>query len=293
MRRTLSFPLLFLFSVILLLIVFLLIECPAKKNGPAPASKTALPGKGGEREIPPGPKTAAGRQAQPVVSAGKAAVIMDDLGNSLEAVRAVCALKQPVTVAILPFTPAARETAREARAGGLEIMLHLPLESLHQKISTASAGTIYTSMSGEEIRRNVEACLDQIPGCQGVNNHAGSMITEDDRIMPVILEVLKERGLYFIDSRTSKNTIAFDTARRMGVPAASRQVFLDGDLTEAAIKAKIEELFQAARDKGQAVGICHPKKETLVALEKYLGSAGAYGVKLVFASEIAGKKDKP
>jgi polysaccharide deacetylase 2 family uncharacterized protein YibQ len=290
MRRTLSFPLLFLFSVILLLIVFLLIECPAKKNGPAPASKTSLPRKGGEREVPPAPKKAAGRPTKPAVSAKKVAVIMDDLGYNLEVVRAVCAFKQPVTVSILPFTPAAQETAREARACGLEIMLHLPLESLHQKISTASAGTIYTSMTGEEIRRNVEACLDQIPGCQGMNNHAGSMVTEDDRIMPVILEVLKERGLYFIDSRTTKNTIAFDMARRMGVPAASRQVFLDGDLTEAAIKAKIEELFQTARDKGQAVGICHPKKETLAALAKYLGSAGAYGVKLVFASEIVGSK---
>jgi polysaccharide deacetylase 2 family uncharacterized protein YibQ len=164
-------------------------------------------------------------------------------------------------------------------------MLHLPLESLRKPPRTPE-GTISAGMTRDEIRRGVLACLDQIPGCAGVNNHAGSKVTEDGEMMPLILEVIRDKGLYFIDSRTTSATVAYDTARRLGIRAAERRVFLDGTPDEAAIKARIEELFQTARDRGRAVGICHPKPETLAALRKYVALAEDYGVTLVFASEI-------
>ena len=286
MRRPLSPGLLLFVSLLpLLVLAFIFVKGPVQEPAriqvrtaaqkvppprtlPAPANEAALP-----------PPAKEGR-------ASLAAIIIDDLGYNLEPVQIICAFKQPVTVSILPFAPATLETARLAGEGGLEIMLHLPLEALHQKMEKASQGTIYTSMTAEEIRKNVWASLAEVPGCRGVNNHTGSMVTEDDRMMPVILGILKEKNLFFIDSRTSPNSIAFETARSMGVHSAARRTFLDDSLEEAAIKRQLEELFRVARANGRAVGIGHARKETLQALGKYLGLADAYGVKLVFASAV-------
>jgi polysaccharide deacetylase 2 family uncharacterized protein YibQ len=216
-----------------------------------------------------------------------AAIIVDDLGYSLEAVQNLCALKKPITVSILPFVPLTQETAELAHEGGLEIMLHLPLESLkHPAMKTLLGGTISEGMNREEIKRDVEACLQQIPWCKGVNNHAGSKITEDLEIMRSILEVIKDKGLYFIDSRTTKNSVAFDLALKLGVPSAMRKVFIDAVGSDEGIRAKLAELFQMAREKGQAVGICHARPETLRALQKNIGLADGYGVELVFASGV-------
>ena len=286
MRRALSPALLLLVSLLpLLAVAFIFVKCPAKRAEPAQpraaAQKDPAPRKPPALDIYEAPAPPAEE-----VRTSLAAVIIDDLGYSLEPVQAICAFKRPVTVSILPFAPATLETARLAREGGLEIMLHLPLEALHQKMEKASQGTIYTSMTAAEIRKNVLASLAEVPGCRGVNNHTGSMVTEDDRMMPVILGVLKEKNLFFIDSRTSPNSIAFETARSMGVPSAARRTFLDDSLEEAAIKRQLEELFRVARANGRAVGIGHARKETLQALGKYLSLADAYGVKLVFASAV-------
>lgn len=220
-----------------------------------------------------------------------AAIIVDDLGYSLEAVQSLCALKKPITVSILPFVPLTLKTAELAREGGLEIMLHLPLESLNRPPKkTPLGGTISKGMNRDEIKRDVEACLQQIPWCKGVNNHTGSKITEDLEIMRIILEVVKDKGLYFIDSRTTKNSVAFDLALKLGVPSAMRKVFIDAVESEEGIQAKLVELFQMAREKGRAVGICHARPETLRALQKYIGLAEGYGVELVFASGVVAAK---
>ena len=286
MRRSLSPALLLLISLLPLIVLGLIfVRRPAEKTGPveprASAQKIPAP-----RKPPRLENEAAPEPPAKDVRTGSAAVIIDDLGYSLESIQAIRAFKRPVTVSILPFAPETLETARLAREGGLEIMLHLPLEALHQKMEKASQGTIYTSMSADEIRKNVLASLAEIPGARGVNNHTGSMVTEDDRMMPIILGVLKEKNLFFIDSRTTPNSIAFATARSLGVPAAARQVFLDDVPDEAEIKARIEELFRLARTNGRAVGIGHARKETLQALGKYLSLADAFGVRLVFASAL-------
>lgn len=286
MRRALS-PSLLLFVSLLPLFVLALIfvKGPAEKTEPVhpPAAAQKIP-------APRKPPRLANEEAPAPpaedIRTRLAAVIIDDLGYNLKSIQAICAFKRPVTVSILPFAPATLETARLARDGGLEIMLHLPLEALHQKMEKAPQGTIYTSMTADEIRKNVLASLAEVPGCRGVNNHTGSMVTEDDRMMPVILGVLKEKNLFFIDSRTSPNSIAFATAQSLGVRAAARQVFLDDAPDEASIRARIEELFRLARANGRAVGIGHARKETLQALGKYLSLADAFGVRLVFASAV-------
>jgi polysaccharide deacetylase 2 family uncharacterized protein YibQ len=295
MRRSLSLPLSFLAVAVLALAVFLILD---HRSRPAPSPAAGLSSKsskanatlpdshkpGGKASAPAGKPAAKSRPRTPGEPA-RAAIIMDDLGNSLEPLRALCALGLRITASVLPFAAETLPSVRAAEDCGLEVMLHLPLESLAKPARTPE-GTISSGMSRDEVRRGVLACLEQIPGCRGVNNHAGSKVTEDAGIMPAILEVVRDKGLYFIDSRTTSASVAFETARSLGVPAAERRVFLDGVLEDEAIKGRIEELFRAARDTGRAVGICHPKAETLAALRKYLGLAEAYGVTLVFASEI-------
>jgi polysaccharide deacetylase 2 family uncharacterized protein YibQ len=295
MRRSLSLALYFFVVAVIALAVFLI---PDRRGRPAaspaavitpksPETKANIPDPdkpGGKASAPAGKPAAKSRPRTPGEPA-RAAIIMDDLGNSLEPLRELCALGLRITASVLPFAAETLPSVRAAEECGLEVMLHLPLESL-AKPARAPEGTISSGMSREEVRRGVLAALEQIPGCRGVNNHAGSKVTEDAGIMPTILEVVRDKGLYFIDSRTTNASVAFETARSLGVPAAERRVFLDGVLEDEAIKGRIEELFRAARDNGRAVGICHPKAETLAALRKYLGLAKAYGVTLVFASEI-------
>jgi polysaccharide deacetylase 2 family uncharacterized protein YibQ len=142
-------------------------------------------------------------------------------------------------------------------------------------------------MGDEEIRSLLTEELDRVPYAQGVNNHMGSKVTADTAMMRAILEPIRERGLFFLDSRTSGKSVAYDVAVGMGIPAASRQVFLDADGDTGRIRERLLELFRIARRDGRAVGICHPFRETLRALKESFGLLGSYRLEAVFASEMA------
>jgi len=276
MPKTRAALILFLTILVFLGLSALLVK---RRGGQAALSGPSAPARAAEAPspapAPPGPVPPA---------EALAAVIVDDFGNNLEPLRALCSIGRPVTAAILPYAPLTRESADLAAGCGVEIMLHLPLESLVPKEN--SAGRISSGMGPEEVRARVLACIDQVPGARGVNNHEGSRTTGDMVVMPEILAALKERGLYFIDSLTAPGSIAFKTARRLGVPAAERRVFLDGDPDEEAVRARLVELFRAARARGRAVGIGHARRETIAALARYLGLAADYGVTLVPASRL-------
>jgi hypothetical protein len=214
-----------------------------------------------------------------------AAIIIDDIGYNLEIVRALGALGRPLTLAVLPSCPHTRDAAQAALGLGLEVMLHLPLESLRHT-ATRALGTIDTTMTREEIEKSVAGFLDQIPGARGVNNHTGSKATEDPAVMISVLEVIKSRGLYFIDSRTTSRTVAYDAARALGVPCAARRVFLDQPPGADTVRARLKELFRIAGTDGTAVAIGHARPETVEALRTGLALADRRGIRLVFASEI-------
>ena len=286
MRRTLFPPLLFLAFALVLLTLLFLVEGPVlrrdvQQSEPAAAQMISSPA-----VMPPPSRKIEASKLPPAPPAKKAAVIMDDLGYSLDLLRSLAALKRPMTVSILPFAALSVESARLAHEAGLEVMLHLPLQSLFEPSSKNPAGMISSDMNREDIEKHVRSCLAQVPWARGVNNHEGSKITEDAAVMSVILGVLKSEKLFFVDSRTTRRSVAVEAAQRIGVPAASRRVFLDVDPQERSIKARLEELFRIAQKEGQAVGICHPKEETIRALQKYLARADDFGVELVFASDV-------
>jgi len=235
------------------------------------------------------PEPAASKAARPF----QAAVIMDDLGYSLEAARTAAGLSLPLTLSILPFSPHAVSSAQVGHEHGLEVMLHLPMESREgHETEKHTPGLLEARMPDEEIRRKVREQIYGVPYIRGANNHMGSLLTEDAGKMEAVLSVLREAGLYFIDSRTSPSSRALETARRLGVPAAGCDLFLDAPGDASALEKNLRELLRRARRRGWAVGIVHPYPETLEALK---GSAALFkenGVELVPASVIVARASK-
>ncbi len=214
------------------------------------------------------------------------AIIIDDMGYSLEAIQKICSFQKPLTVSILPFSPLAQETAQIAHQNNLEVMLHLPLESINSNEENDIEGLIHSRMSEEEIRRTMDADLEQVPYIKGVNNHMGSKITPNEIFMNIILGAIKDRNLFFIDSRTSVKSIAYTVAQRMKIPSSYRHVFLDGESQEDYIRSKLIELFRRAQKNEKAVGIGHPTELTLRVLKENLHLADKYKLELVFVSQI-------
>ncbi len=236
---------------------------------------------------PPPVVAAARRPAAKPGPRGQVALIMDDLGNSLETLGELAALGRPVTVSVLPYAREAAETARLAHEKGLEVLLHLPLESVNNHEAMADTeGLIMALMTEPAIVAAFEASYDRVPFAAGTNNHMGSRFTADRDLMRTVLKPIKERGLFFVDSRTTAKTVALEEARRMGIPSAQRDVFLDADEDRGRIRGRLVELLQKARKKGRAVGICHPFPETLAVLKSSLYLVDVYGLELVPVSRL-------
>jgi len=130
-------------------------------------------------------------------------------------------------------------------------------------------GALFVAMSPQRIRRVLNQDLAALPGAIGINNHMGSRFTRDPTAMTVVLEAIRAKGLFFIDSLTSPASIGYREARRLGVPTLRRDVFLDNVQDPAAITARLEELVRRARQTGAAVGIAHPKPTTLETLAAF------------------------
>jgi polysaccharide deacetylase 2 family uncharacterized protein YibQ len=213
------------------------------------------------------------------------AIILDDLGNDSGAAKAVFAMPYPLTISVLPNQTHSAEIALQAHRRGDQVMLHLPMQSLAKEHPEAQE--LHGGMSRSDISRLVSRFLDEVPGVIGVNNHQGSASTADKKLMAELMPVLKEHKLFYVDSRTSPATVAYDTALQFGVRAAFRNVpFLDDVENVAAVRKQIEIAIAGAARKKDAIAIGHAYPSTLEALKETLPQAKTQGVKLVFASEL-------
>lgn len=203
------------------------------------------------------------------LSRPKIGIIIDDLGYDSSLANAFMALDMPLTLSLLPCTPNSRAIARKARHVGREAMLHLPMEPVNYPSVNPGDGVLLLSMDKETILEVLDDDLKQTPFVAGVNNHMGSRFTENEEKMAIVIEELKKRDLYFVDSRTNSGSVALKTAQKMALKAAKRDIFLDNDLSENALKIQMERLLSVARHKGRAIGIGHPHQETLNLLKKY------------------------
>jgi polysaccharide deacetylase 2 family uncharacterized protein YibQ len=213
------------------------------------------------------------------------AIIIDDLGYDRAVADALFALPFPLTVAVLPNHVHSADIAEEAHRRGYQVLLHLPMESNGNE--KPEAAELRVGMTPAEAARLLAEMLEPVPHAVGVNNHQGSLATADAQLMAAIMSALRERQLFFIDSRTTTATLAYDSAVRAGVPAAFRNVpFLDDTATREAVRQQLALAVRHARQHGFAIAIGHPHAATLQTLEESLPQLEGQGVRLVFTSEL-------
>ena len=199
--------------------------------------------------------------------ASELAIVIDDIGYSLPRAERVMRLPGILTVGLLPFAPNTTEIARRAHAAGREVILHLPMQPQSAREDEQENDTLTLDMSADKFADILDAALRAVPHCVGINNHTGSLLTEHRESMVRLMRHIRHRGLFFLDSRTSPNTLAYKVAQEWQVPAAKRDVFLDHHLKLEAIEAEFKRVLNIARKNGQAVLIAHPHRVSLDFLE--------------------------
>jgi polysaccharide deacetylase 2 family uncharacterized protein YibQ len=213
------------------------------------------------------------------------AIIIDDFGYDKNIAKKFSELKAVLTFSILPFSPYQVTIAKLAQAKGFDTMLHLPMEPMEYPAVNPGPGTLLTSMTPDQLLKQLEKNLDAVPYIKGVNNHMGSKMTAESSQMYQIFSILKKRGLFFIDSRTTAETLCEPSARLFQIPFAQRDVFLDHLQDQNFIRQQLKKLVRIAQRNGQAVGIGHAHSITYKVLRETLPELQKE-VQLVPASEI-------
>jgi polysaccharide deacetylase 2 family uncharacterized protein YibQ len=212
-------------------------------------------------------------------------IIIDDLGNNLQQGRRAVGLLGPVGCAILPHTPFSAVLAQEAHESHKQVILHLPMQSADG--TEPGPGSLQLNMGPGEIAATLDGDLRTVPHAIGVSNHMGSLLTQRLEPMRWLMQALADRGnLFFIDSRTTADTVAAKTASELGVPNLERAVFLDDDKNIDVITQQFERLIALAREHGGALALGHPYPETLTVLERRLPQLQGSAVLLVAPSVL-------
>jgi uncharacterized protein len=213
------------------------------------------------------------------------AILLDDLGSDRGAADAIFALHVPITISVLPYHEHSQEIAQSARKHGCQVMLHLPMQSVANE--TPEQQELKPGLSQNDVDEMVTKMLEALPEADGVNNHQGSQATSNSALMNELMPVLRDAGVFYVDSRTTAATVAYETAKRDGVKTAFRNVpFLDDVQSKAAVKKQLVIAIRGAKEKGEAIAIGHPHAVTLEALREMLPEAKKQGVRLVWVSEV-------
>ena len=220
------------------------------------------------------------------ITRGHIIIIIDDFGyRNDEVSEGFLTLDADLTFAVIPGHKNSKLFSERADKSGYEIIIHMPMESTadtHGELDYILA----ESMTSSEIEQRVEKVISEFPEAAGLNNHQGSKATADKRIMNIVSNVLKRHGRYFVDSRTTSETVAEDIMRSRGVPTARRHVFLDNDDDINKIRNQLYKLVDKAESKGDAIGIGHVKKLTLQVLKEEIPKLKKNGFKFQFASFV-------
>ena len=217
-----------------------------------------------------------------------AIVIIDDLGYNLMIGTAVAELPFPVTLAIIPFSPHAQQIAEIAKSRGKDVIIHSPMTSIDDK--KLDAGGLHSHMGEKEFVDTLNLQLANLPQAIGLNNHMGSQLTQQPLAMTWLMQRLKQKQLFFIDSRTTPESIALKTALNNQVTAWQRDVFLDHHRDKVAIEQQLQNLAQKSKRQGLAIAIGHPYAETLEVLTSQWHWVEAQGVSFILPSLITKQK---
>ena len=213
----------------------------------------------------------------------KVIIVIDDMGISKKRTADIISLHYPLTVAFLTYGNKLEEQIASAEKSGHEIMLHTPMEATSN--IDAAPDVLTTKMSLDELAGNFEKMLNNFPKIQGINNHMGSKLTEDFERMQVIMKILKKRGMFFLDSKTSAKSRAEAAAAEEGIAYAHRHVFLDNNNDKDYVLGQLNKVEKLAHKNGYAIAIGHPKTATFAALQEWLPSLPDKGIELIHLSE--------
>lgn len=258
-----------------------------------------------EHIAPEGPKSTPKKVAKAVAPKKKApayspitvtgspeiAIIIDDMGVDRKHSQRVIDIDAPITLSFLPYADGLDDITKRARDKGHELMIHMPMQAITNPVSLGPIA-IKSGMSEDEVKSNMLAAFESFSGYVGLNNHMGSKVTQDPVLMNWVMESLKGRGLYFIDSKTIGNSVAADVARQNGLPTAERDVFLDHEETPEFVAGALQKLEHIAAKRGYAIAIGHPKEVTINGLLAWLPDAQARGFKIVPASALLERPKK-
>jgi hypothetical protein len=220
-----------------------------------------------------------------VASGAKLAIILDDMGYDRAAADAALKLQFPITLSVIPHLPLSTEVAEEAYRRGDQVLLHLPMEAEAGE-AKAERIELRVGMKADQVERDLDGMLQTVPHAAGVNNHQGSRATADAALMAELMPALHRRNLFFIDSRTTAATVAYDAAERAGVRSASRKVFLDDNPSRGAILSQLDLAARDAARDGFAIAIGHPHPATIAALVEAAPRLEGQGVRFVFVSDV-------
>ncbi|MFA6217173.1 MAG: divergent polysaccharide deacetylase family protein [Candidatus Omnitrophota bacterium] len=214
----------------------------------------------------------------------KIAIVIDDWGYNSNNLEIAAQIPYPLTASILPNLPYSRSMSEALHSAGFEIILHLPMES-HDKLKLEK-NTILTNLNEKSIADIIAQDVESLTYVKGVSNHMGSRATEDSRTMGIIFKELKKKNLYFLDSFVSSQSVCAALARKITIPFAKRDIFLDNEQNKEYIKQQLYKLKKKADKYGQAIGIGHDRRTTLLVLKEILPELQKAGYEFVFVSEL-------
>lgn len=221
---------------------------------------------------------------------GKLAIIIDDFGSSRAGIKEMMAINRHLTFAVMPFSSYSQEDAKVAHEKGYEVIVHLPMEANYGKRSWLGSRPILAGMKKDEIRQIVRDAFEDVPFAIGANIHMGSKASSDENIISAVLDIMKEKDVYFVDSRTADHPISKKIADAKGVRCYDRNIFLDGQQPKSFVKARLMECADLAVKKGYAVAIGHVGVEggkvTAEAICEMLPEFDRRNIELVFVSEL-------
>ena len=214
---------------------------------------------------------------------GRLAIVIDDVGREMVQLKRLLRLPASLTYAILPHAPHTKASLARIRRTGREYILHLPMQPESGSQITDEPIVLRT---GKPVAPVLDECLRRVPGAKALNNHMGSLYTSRPDAVRALVDMVRRRGLWLLDSRTSPNSRMCTVASRLGVTCVSRDLFLDDPNDTATIRDRLLVAAKRARQRGWAVAIGHPHPSTVNVLESVLAS-GKLGVHLVSLSAIA------
>jgi len=218
--------------------------------------------------------------SQPAIS-----IIIDDMGYRLQSGNRAINLPGAVTYSFLPYSPHVKALSKLAHDKNKEVMLHLPMES--ENNNKLGPGGLTECMTEKKFINVLESSIKSIPYIKGFNNHMGSLLTKSNIWMTRLMqEIAVDNRLYFVDSKTTKDSVALKIAREEGIQSIQRDIFIDHEETDVFIRQQLKKLIRKAKREGTALAIAHPKKETLAILENWIPLLHSQGIRLVPVSSL-------